>query len=253
MKLPRTALLLLAAWNCGAGEFRNLGFDELEIPAGFPIQIPGVPLDSAPGEWITPGWSARPQSAVGYNYTQPFGGRSSLLDSGFRNITQPANPTKVPVVGLFSLGIWPSSARIDFNNNTEPFVLKQTCDIPAETQSLRFLYAGPGDFKVYVGGAERLVHFTESRPSGDPEIRSLDYFVLDVGLFAGQTAELRFEFFSFGNYPGQDGGPIPGRPDAKFHVLDDLSFSPLPAVPEPATWALLTAGLAAAFAGSRRR
>ena len=120
----------------------------------------------------------------------------------------------------------------------------QTGEIPADANSLRFLYAGTGDFKVYVGGAERLVHFTESLPSTDPEVSSLDYFVVDVGLFAGQTAEVRFEFFSFGNYPGQPGGPVPGWPDAKFHVLDDLTFSPLPAVPEPQTWALLGVGLA---------
>ncbi len=243
--LALTNLVALAVSAEAAG-FHNLGFEDAAIDPNRP------PLEGGLSERYIPGW-ADPSLVVGYNYTQPFGGRSSLLDSGYRNITQPANPTKVPVVGLFSLGIWPSSARIDFNNNTVPFVLKQTGDIPVEAQSLRFLYAGPGDFKVYVGGAERLVHSTESRPSGDPEISSLDYFVVDVGLFAGQTAELRFEFFSFGNYPGQDGGPFAGRPDAKFHVLDDLSFSPLPAVPEPATWALLSAGLAAAFAGSRRR
>ncbi len=156
-------------------------------------------------------------------------------------------------MGIYSLGIWPPAQPDSFSGIPPGFTLKQTGDIPAEAQSLRFLYAGPGDFKVYVGGAERLVHFTESRPSGDPEIASLDYFVVDVGLFAGQTAELRFEFFSFGNYPGQDGGPIPGRPDAKFHVLDDLSFSPLPAVPEPATWVLAVVGCAALVRAGRRR
>ena len=89
------------------------------------------------------------------------------------------------------------------------------------------------------------MHFTESVASSDPEVGSLDYYGVDVGLFAGKSAELRFEFFSFGNYPGQPGGPVPGWPDAKFHVLDDISFSPLPAVPEPATWALLGFGLGA--------
>ena len=236
-----------------AAPFKNLGFDQPEYPPDIPNPIPNISFSHDVGEWVRPGWQSRPQSAVGFNYTQAFGGESSLLDANYRNITQPANPMKVPVVGAYSLGIWPSSARIDFNNNTEPFVLKQTGDIPVEAQSLRFLYAGPGNFKVYVGGAERLVHFTESRPSGDPEIASLDYFVVDVGLFAGQTAELRFEFYSFGNYPGQDGGPFPGRPDAKSHVLDDLSFSPLPAVPEPQTWALLGTGLAAVFWLTRRK
>ncbi len=241
-------LLAVSILNYGAicSPFQNLGFEDAAIDPNRP------PLEGGVSERYIPGW-ADPSLVVGYNYTQPFGGRASLLNENYRNITQPANPTKVPVVGLFSLGIWPSSARIDFNNNTAPFVLKQTGDIPAEAQSLRFLYAGPRDFKVYVGGAERLVHFTESRPSGAPEIPSLDYFVVDVGLFAGQTAELRFEFFSFGNYPGQDGGPFPGRPDAKFHVLDDLSFSPLPAVPEPQTWSLLSVGLGVLLWRGRRR
>ncbi len=97
-----------------------------------------------------------------------------------------------------------------------------------------------------------MVHFTESLPSGDPEVGSLDYYVVDVGLFAGQATELRFEFRSFGN-PPIDGPPIPGLPDAKFHVLDDLSFSPLPAVPEPKTWALLGVGLGALFWRGCRR
>ena len=230
MKLPRTALLLLTAWNCGAGEFRNLGFEDGERP------------------FLLPGWTT--VQPVGLNVTRPFRDSSSILDSSYRNTTQPVSPAKVPVVGTYSLGIWPYSGS---RFREFPFVLKQTGEIPSDAQSLRFLYAGPGDFKVYVGGAERLVHFTESRASGDPEIPSHDYFVVDVGLFAGQNAELRFEFFSFGNYPGEDGGPIPGRPDAKFHVLDDLSFSPLPAVPEPATWVLAVVGCAALVRAGRRR
>lgn len=200
---------------------------------------------------MIPGWDV--PNGVGYNYTNPFVNYSSLLDHDYANTRQPANPTKVPVVGTYSLGIWPYSVPDSISGVPPGFTLKQTGDIPADAQSLRFLYAGPGDFKVYVGGSERLVHFTESRPSGDPEIPSLDYFVVDVGLFAGQTAELRFEFFSFGNYPGQDGGQVSGWPDAKFHVLDDLSFSPLPAVPEPQTWALLGTGLAAVSWLTRRK
>lgn len=152
------------------------------------------------------------------------------------------------MVGKFSLGIWPQSAPPGL-----AFQMSQTGDIPGDAQSLRFLYASPGDLKVYVVGADRLVHFTESLPSGDPGIASLDYHVVDVSPFAGQTVQLLFEFSSLGNYPNQEGRPYFGFPDAKFHVLDDLSFSPLPAVPEPQTWALLGTGLGAAYWICRKR
>ena len=196
---------------------------------------------------MVPGWDV--PNGVGYNYTQPFWGVSSLLDANYRNTTQPGNPAKVPVVGQFSLGIWPYSGN---RFAEDPFVLRQTGDIPAGSQSLRFLYHGDS-LKVYVGGAERLVHFAEDRPSGDPELGDLHYFAVDVGLLAGTTAEIRFDFYSFGNYPGMPGGPVNGWPNAKMHVLDDLSFSPLPAVPEPQTWALFGAGLGAVLWFGRRR
>lgn len=251
MKLPLIAASMLPLSSLGAS-FNNLGFDNPEYPVGVPNPIPHTTFSHDVGEWVRPGWTSSPQSAVGFNYTQAFEGWSSLLDVNYRNTTQPANPTKVPVVDNYALGIWPPS-RPGGDGVTPGFVLKQTGDIPAAAQSLRFLYAGSGDFKVFVGGAERLVHFTESVASSDPEVGAVDYYVVDVGLFAGQTAELRFEFFSFGNYPGDPSGSVPGRPDAKFHVLDDLSFSPLPAVPEPQTWALLGTGMVTLLWFSRRK
>lgn len=119
------------------------------------------------------------------NYTQPFGWVASILDLNYRNTSQPANPAKVPVVGLFSLGIWPAALGGDF-----PFILKQAGDIPAGSQSLRFLYSGPETFKVSVDGSERMVHFAEARPSGDPEIGDLRYYAVDVSLWAGSIADL---------------------------------------------------------------
>lgn len=188
---------------------------------------------------------------VGYNVTQPFADVSSLVDSNFRDTHFGAN-AKAPVVGNFALAVWPASSPISPDGATIPFTLKQTGDIPAEAQSLRFLYHG-NSLKVSVGGVERVVHFAESRPSGDAEIGDLHYFAVDVGLWAGQTAELKFEFFSSGY---DDFGEIPRRPfepNAKFHVLDDLSFSPLPAVPEPHSWSLFGTGLAALLWFSKRK
>ncbi len=180
---------------------------------------------------MTPGWVLR--QPIGHNYTQPFEGNASILDHDYVNTWQPANPAQAPVVGNFSLGIWPGL----------PFFLAQTGDIPADAQSLRFLYHG-NDLRVHLGGALATVHFLEDRASGDPDVPLFHYYAVDVSGFAGQTTLLQFEFRSFGNYPGRE-PTVPGWPDAKMHVIDDLTFSPLPAVPEPATWALLGVGLGA--------
>jgi len=151
------------------------------------------------------------------------------------------------VVGSFSVGIWPSASGGDF-----PFFLAQTGDIPAAAQSLRFLYHGD-NLQVSVGGTFMPVHFLEDVASGNPDVPVFHYYAVDVSPFAGQTAELRFEFRSFGNFPGQDAPIRPGWPDAKSHVLDDLYFSQLPAVPEPQTWALLGVGLVTLLWRQRRR
>lgn len=244
----KPSILLLACTLPGllaAAPFQNLGFDELNFPDFFPAPIPGPPFESAAGAWMVPGWAG--PFSVGYNYTKPFEGETSLLDN-----TQPANPNKLPVVGTFSLGIWPSSSPETFTGLPPKFVLRQTGDIPPDAQSLRFLYHGK-DLTVSVGGAPVLVHFLEDRPTGDPALPLFHYFAVDVGLWAGKSAELKFEFRSFGNYPDRDGGSILGWPDATMHVLDDLSFSPRPAVPEPQSLAVLGLGAAAVFYFARRK
>lgn len=238
---------LLLATGCSAAiaisgaaaAFINLGFDTPEIPEWFPSQIPGPPFGRGPGEWIRPGWDSYPQSGVGYNYTQSFSGLSSLLDTNFRDSHFGAN-TPVPVVGNYSLGIWPPNDPID-PGVYDAFFLWQTGDIPSDALSLRFLYHG-NDLQVFVGGEVRPLYALPDVPTGDPEIPVFHYYAVDVSPYAGQTVELRFQFRS----PGYDDfGEIPrrpGEPNAQSHVLDDLSFSPLPAVPEPSTWALLGLG-----------
>ena len=193
---------------------------------------------------MVPGWSG--PFAVGYNYTEPFEGRNSLLDVSYVNTWQPANPAHAPVVGNFSLGIWPQSGIA-----APSFFLAQTGDIPADAQSLRFLYHG-NDLHVYLGGSSAPVHFLEDRASGDPDVPLFHYYAVDVSSYAGQTALLQFEFRSFGNYPGRE-GTVPGGVDALMHVIDDISFSPSPAVPEPSTWALFGFGVVALFCVGQRK
>lgn len=236
------AFAIVVAVEARAGAFVNLGFDQLNWPNANP-PIPGPSIDLAPGEWIRPGWSSRPQSAVGYNYTQNFSGWASIVDRDFRDTHFGLN-TPAPVVGNFSLAVWPLSIPVG-PGEYDPYKLTQTGEVPGDAQSLRFLYHG-NDLKVFLGGDERTLQPLPDVISGDPQIPLYHYFAVDVSPYAGQTVELRFEFRSEG-YDDFRGLPprLPGEPDAQSHILDDLSFSPLPAVPEPATWALLGLGTAA--------
>lgn len=255
MKTLHASLQLLVAVGLPAflqaAPFKNLGFDQPEYPPDVPNPFPNGPFGSDIGEWVVPGWRMSPQSAVGYNVTQPFAGIASLLDADFRDTHFGLN-AKRPVVGDYSLAIWPGNGRVDPGAPTFPFVLRQTGDIPDDAQSLRFLYYG-SDLRVLVGGVEQDIHRLEDQPSGDPELTAFHYYAVDVSPFAGQTAALRFEFVSRGY---DDFGEIPRRPfepNAQMHVLDDLSFSPLPAVPEPQPWVLLGTGLAAVYWLTRRK
>ena len=240
-----------------AAAFINLGFDTPAFPDWVPPRIPGSPFASSPGEWVRPGWNTGPQnqSAVGYNYSQRFSGWASLLDRDFRDSHFGSN-ARVPVVGNYSLGIWPLSLTVT-GGVYDPYVLWQTGDIPADARSLQFLHQGPlnhgDDLQVFVGGELRSLVALPDVPTGDPEIPLFRYLAVDVSPFAGQTVELRFEFRSRGYDDFGDFPRLPGQPNAQSHILDDLSFSPLPAVPEPATWALLGLGAAALGWALRRR
>ena len=107
---------------------------------------------------------------------------------------------------------------------------------------------------MFVGGSLEPVNFIGTRPTDNPAAPTAPYFAVDVSPFAGKSAELRFEFRSFG-YDDFSGAPyIIGTPLAKSHVLDDLKFSALPAsVPEPGTYALFALGFAALAVHLRRQ
>ncbi len=222
-------LALLLPQLVGAAPFENLGFEDARIN-----DFSGPPPLTSSAATLVPSWKLS-QGGVGWNVAMPFQNVASLLDSDFRD-THFGKNSQAPVVGKFSLGIWAANTP-----GSSPFSVSQTGDIPGNAQSLRFLYHG-SDLKVYAGGSLAPILFLEDRPSSNPDAPLFHYYAVDVSGLAGQTAELRFEFRSHGyddfGFPPR----LPGQPDAMSHVLDDLSFSPLPAVPEPGTWALLGVG-----------
>ncbi len=183
--------------------------------------------------------------------SKSFGGESSILDVNFRDTHFGLN-APAPVVGSFALGVWPAPVL------GIPFILAQTGDIPAEAQSLQFLYRYEGilqlsGLKVLIGGAPAPMNFIGTRSTDNPAAPTAPYYAVDVSPFAGKTAEIKFEFSSFG-YDDFSGAPRQQfEPNAQSHVLDDLKFSALPAsVPEPGTYALFALGFAALACHLRR-
>lgn len=185
------------------------------------------------------------QGGIGWDLSQSFGGVASILDVNFRDTHFGLN-APAPAVGGFSLGVWPSAY------GTDPFTLSQTGAVPADAKSLQFLYQGD-NLKVYVDGSLEPLHAIGTRLTDNPAAPSANYFAVDVTATAGRTAELRFEFRSYG-FDDFSGAPrLFGQPNAQMHVLDDLQFSSAAAVPEPSTYALLGFGTALLWWQLRRR
>jgi hypothetical protein len=238
----------------GAASFQNIGFDGARTDL-----ISEPPPTTASRATLIPGWDLS-QGGVGWNYSQSFSGKASILDRDFRETHFGAKAPK-PVVGNFSLGVWP-----DWSNQ-QPTVLRQTGDIPADALSLTFLHAGPqGEIvpgngfpnqgqalQVLIDGSPAPIVAWKDEPSGNPDVPVFHYFAVNVSAWAGQTKEIRFEFRTFG---WDDSTGVPnsfGLPNASMHVLDDLQFQAFAIVPEPQTWALFGVGAAAIFFSACRK
>jgi len=137
---------------------------------------------------------------------------------------------EVPGVGdTFTFSI-KSGLLLDGSGNMATASIYQVGEVPSTAKSLQF-QAGLGfqttisDLQVFLGG--QLLPLVEL---GTPWS-----YGADVASLAGTTKELRFSI-----NPG-------AYLDGSWVQLADIQFSstPVPAIPEPSTWALLATGLAA--------
>jgi hypothetical protein len=114
-----------------------------------------------------------------------------------------------------------------------PVSIAETGQIPAGTQSLRFLANDPQSALFVTFNGQNLPLFQQDQ---------YDY-AADLSALAGRTGELRFGATPVtATYAGVNGTPITILRDATV-VLDAISFSIQP-VPEPGTGALLLCGAA---------
>lgn len=204
----------------GQGAFVNLDFEKATV-------VPNNP-DFGWLDWnlAAPGWghSTGPDLDTIF-YSSPHTGGTGfymLLDS-----TRPAwflYPIN-PLAGRYSLAFSNGSAS---NSGDAPWQLNyitQTGAIASDIQSIQLL--AWGSFAVFVGGTEI------------PMMRVGDAFVGDISAFAGTTTDLKIV-----NTTKRFMNPV---------IVDNISFSPLPAVPEPSTVSMALVGCLAVAFGFRKR
>ena len=217
MRLLRVmTLATLAASAVGAAHgqvFVNLDFESATVPGNLPVMLSWE--EAAPGWGHSPGDDTH---GVYYRYTHV--GTTQwfqLLDAAL----QPGNV----LAGRFSLAF---SSGYDQSNVANPnwvnAYLSQTAVVPATAMSMHFLATGP--LEVYVAGERRTL---VAQPGAG--------WAVDVSEFSGQLVDVRFQ-----NASGLMHDPV---------VLDNIGFSPVAVVPEPAAALLFLTGLVALAGCSR--
>ncbi len=235
-RLALTSLFCTCWVSVSATAFQNLGFEAANTN-NISVVGEGSVHD------LIPGWDYN-QGGSGYsvNWTCYINAPVDLGNAGQVSLITANNPYGVPVVGKY--GIYFNSA---YAGTLLPSSIRQTGTIPAGTKSLLFL-----DYYTYATGLGP-DPFVEARINGSlvPLYNSL------VGVRPLQTFPQWsiFTFESFADVSAYAGQPV----TLEFTVphdamgLDDIQFSPLAVVPEPATWALWSVGLAGLWLAGRRR
>lgn len=212
MNTRAAAVIIVLALSVGVakralaqGSFGNLDFESATF-----VPIPGDPNGRVEFAAALPGWT-------GYINGQP---QTALIPNGIPIGPVPvpfisvmtAQPGSVVLQGSYTLAY---SSGFDSLGNVIPVALAQTGQVPAASQSLRFLAA----FRpaVLLDGNSMSPVALGAGPS------QTTLFGIDISSFAGRTVELRFQ------------------PGLGFTYLDDIQFSNQP-IPEPSVFGLVALG-----------
>jgi hypothetical protein len=213
------ACVLTLCGSSGAAPFVNLGFEEAIRP-GTPGPTHGPAVELIPGWTLTLGGELQQRIAFDdFGIGSPF---ASLISKTFL----PETVIEGNLMLFLRPGLSQTSPR-----EVVHYHLFQTGEVPDNARSLRF----QGVFRameVRVNGVP-LQLYDES-----PEDR---WYAADVSAFAGETVTIDF------------GTTAAGPSDLATHGLDDIGFSPKPAIPEPTSVSLLVGGAAVLWLLGLRR
>ena len=224
----RGLTIVLIFLNCHSASFRNLDFQSPNIKA-LSASIPGGVYSVND---VIPGWRLE---YGGINQNLMFYNNVSLLFPSAR-----LYGSEIPRLGdTFGFGMKSGIFADGSNDIMGAASIYQIGQVPESARSLQFQAAfRPSIEDLHVTLNGQLLQLIEFEQTG------IYYrYGAEVSPWAGETAELRFTVGP-GTYP--DGAAV---------ELAAIQFSstPVPAIPEPSTWALLITGLAALAWNHRRR
>jgi hypothetical protein len=224
---------LAVSFSFAQGTFQNLNFESATI-------ITNVPRVVAASNAL-PGWTVLDNFSGNNVFYNDIAVGSPCVSIHDRNSLYP-----VPLQGLYSVLL--QSAPQPFTGNFIHGGISQVGTVPADAQSLQFYavgepsvtFGGYGISLTQIGSGQNIVIL--GAMSGSLIFRTNSYaiYAADVSYFAGQAGELVFRAPSSINGYG-------------IAYLDNISFSPIPVVPEPSTLAMLGLGFASFWCLMRRK